>query len=196
MPSPMALPSPQSRSSFLGMKKSSSPAPSFDAASYLNAVKEADTRARKRSSSPAPSSTATPALSMSSSVSRDTQETVLAEPCAGEVPGWDGAADDDALGLPRVPPTSEMEVFSHRHTEFGHCWTETYRHTSAHRKGQPIKGHVEIDPPYYILLSTYLSYIILICIGHVRDFVGKRARPHAYKDLKPSNVSPLAVGFL
>jgi hypothetical protein len=48
---------------------------------------------------------------------------------------------------------------------------------------------VEQDPPYYILLSTYISYLILIVLGHVRDFVGKRLSPASYKHLMPRGVS-------
>jgi len=40
-----------------------------------------------------------------------------------------------------------------------------------------------VDPPYYILLSTYLSYLLLIVVGHMRDFFGKRFRASSYKHL-------------
>jgi len=85
------------------------------------------------------------------------------------------------------PPTSE-QVFSTVHTEFGHCAEEKYRTTSQHEPGTPLPAHVEQDPPYYILLSTYISYLILICLGHVRDFVGKRLKPVSYRHLMPQNV--------
>ena len=96
--------------------------------------------------------------------------------------------------LPAIPPTSE-QVFTTVHTEFGHCANEEFRTTSQHVPGMPVPAHVDQDPPYYILLSTYISYLILICLGHLRDFVGKQLRPSSYKHLVPQNVSPLFLIF-
>lgn len=45
------------------------------------------------------------------------------------------------------------------------------------------------EAPLFIILLTYLSYIILIVFGHVRDFLGKRLRPSAYKHLSVRNVN-------
>ncbi|KAI0768257.1 serine palmitoyltransferase 2 [Trametes elegans] len=143
------------------------------AASYLSAVSEADARARKHGGTPA----STPALSMSSSVTSSSEDTVLEE-----------SPDDytDGLSYPRVPPTSD-QVFSTVHAEFGHCANEEYRYTSQHRAGTAYKSIPERDPPYYILLTTYVSYILVICLGHIRDFVGKRFRAANYRHLLPYN---------
>lgn len=43
------------------------------------------------------------------------------------------------------------------------------------------------EPPYYYLITTYISYLILIAFGHVRDFFGKRFREENYRHLKPRN---------
>lgn len=40
------------------------------------------------------------------------------------------------------------------------------------------------EPPYYYLLTTYLSYLILIIFGHVRDYFGKRFRKQDYQHLQ------------
>lgn len=48
-------------------------------------------------------------------------------------------------------------------------------------------------PSYTVLLSTYLSYILLIIIGHIRDFFGKKFTPASYAHLMPQNVSPCLV---
>lgn len=74
-------------------------------------------------------------------------------------------------------------------TEFGECQNEQYRHISRHRTDETIDDHIEPDAPHFTMLSTYLSYIILICLGHMRDFFGKRFRPQAYSHLMPHNVS-------
>ena len=147
------------------------------AASYLSAVSKADMRARKLSDTD--STTSTPALSLSSSVTTSSGETVLDDSQFGNV---------DGLAYPKVPPTSE-QVFKTVHTEFGHCANDTFRFTSRHQHGSPIKGVPEKDPSHYILLSTYLSYLLLICIGHIRDFVGKRLTPSSYKHLMKQDVS-------
>lgn len=101
----------------------------------------------------------------------------------------------DGLALPARPPTSE-QVFKTVHTEFGHCASEEFRLTSQHTPGEPVPGHVDADPPYYILFSTYISYLILIVLGHIRDFLGKRFRSASYAHLMPKGVStfPGAVG--
>ena len=95
--------------------------------------------------------------------------------------------DPNPLTHPLHAPTSE-QVFTTVHSEFGHCANEAYRYTSSHTPGVAVKVPVEHDPPYYILLSTYISYLILICIGHLRDFVGKRLHRSAYKHLMAHGV--------
>jgi serine palmitoyltransferase len=148
------------------------------AASYLSALSQADARARSNANSYAHPPTSTPALSLSSSVTSDSEDTVLNE---------DEDDNADGLALPKYPPTSE-QVFATVHTEFGHCANENYRITSQHTPGTHLPVHLEQDPPYYVLFCTYISYLILIVLGHIRDFVGKRLTPSAYKHLMPSNV--------
>lgn len=163
-------------------KKKSSPSSQSSitsAAAYLAAVSQADARTRVQKGSP----TSTPALSFSSSATGSTEDSVLRE--------FDSEADGP-LCLPRVPPNSE-QVFTTVHSEFGHCANEEYRHTSAHRPGKDISLHIENEPPYYIVITTYFSYLILICLGHVRDFFGKRFYTSHYKHLLPHDVS---IGFV
>ncbi|EGO26633.1 hypothetical protein SERLADRAFT_436444, partial [Serpula lacrymans var. lacrymans S7.9] len=90
----MAL-NPPSPSPSIFKKKSLSSLPSMaTAASYLSAVSEADARARHHEVSP----TSTPALSMSSSVTSSSEDTVLHE----------NDLDDSGLAYPLTPPTSEQ----------------------------------------------------------------------------------------
>ncbi|EPQ51968.1 PLP-dependent transferase [Gloeophyllum trabeum ATCC 11539] len=152
------------------------------AASYLSAVKAADARARARGETPV----ATPALSFSSSVTTSSEDTILDD---GEV------VSSDALSYPTIPPTSE-QVFSTVHTEFGHCANAEYRYTSQHPAGTPVKPHIEQDPPYYVLFTTYVSYIILILFGHVRDFTRKYFNPGEFKHLIPHDgYAPITSDF-
>lgn len=165
--------------------KSASPTPSIfkkksypamnTAASYLSAVSEADARARGAHGN-TPSST--PALSLSSSVTSSSEDTVLHEE----------DENVDGLAYPKVPPTSE-QIFTTVHTEFGHCGNDAYRYTSQYNPAHPVANLKEQDPPYYILLTTYISYILVIIFGHIRDFFGKRFKHSAYRHLLAHNVS-------
>ena len=90
-----------------------------------------------------------------------------------------------------------------KHSEFGHCNNPNWRWTSQWNPNEPIHPAEEARPPYYILLSTYFrcvdpsmfvavadrsSYILLIVIGHMRDFFGKKFFPAAYAHLQPYKV--------
>ncbi len=132
-------------------------------------------RARTHGATP----TSAPALSMLSSVTSSSEDTVLNKSLVDFA---------DGLSYPRVLPTSE-QVFTTVHSEFGHCGNEDYRYTSQHRAGTLYKSIPEQDPPYYILLTAYISYILVICLGHVHDFVGKRFWAADYRHLLPWNVS-------
>src|SRR6266576_1777497 len=195
-PSPMALTRSPPASSIFRKRSSQSHSfsPMASAATYLSALSQADARAR---GSATPPPTATPALSMSSSTtcySSDTAPNEFDEHTKLNTFYYRGNTDGpggqgDGLLVPVRPPTSE-QVFTTVHTEFGHCANESYRFTSRHNPPDaPLPMHVERDPPYYVLFSTYISYLILIILGHVRDFVGKRLRPTSYKHLIPSDVS-------
>lgn len=186
MPSPIAInPVSPSHSIFKKMTKSASNLPA-SAASYLSAVSQADAHARARSLANVVTPTSTPPLSMSSSVTASSEDSVLRE---GEPKMYD---NDDGLSYPHTPPTSE-QIFNTLHSEFGHCANDEYRYISQHPSGKPVPHHNEQDPPYYILLSTYISYMILICLGHLRDFFGKRFKHYAYTHLLPHDVCPSPI---
>ncbi|KAG8938996.1 serine palmitoyltransferase component [Tulasnella sp. 419] len=186
MPSPMALPSSAAHtpSSFLFKKKSTSKGDAASSLAELYRV-DSDRRSLSLASTFTGTTTSTPALSYSSSVTEGHGNTPL-EGC-DDVDVSDVEEDDESgLSRPRIPPNS-MQSFNTRHVEFGHCADQRFRHTSQHPKGAPFKEHVEVDPPHYILMLTYISYIILILIGHMRDFFGKRLFPKSYTHLMPSN---------
>ncbi|KAK8861640.1 hypothetical protein IAR55_002463 [Kwoniella newhampshirensis] len=74
-----------------------------------------------------------------------------------------------------------------RHSEFGHCNNPNWRWTSQWNSNEPIHLEEEPRPSYVVLMSTYFSYLLLIVMGHIRDFFGKRFRPAAYSHLMPQN---------
>ncbi|KAJ7777862.1 serine palmitoyltransferase 2 [Mycena maculata] len=168
--SPMALSTSPTSSMFKSKKRTATALGSpKTAASYLVEISEADAR-RLRANAP----TATPALSLSSSITSDSEDPILRE-------NDEYASARSALETPLRPPTSE-QVFNTVHSEFGHCANEEYRSTSQHIPGTPLR-HVVQEPPYYIVISTYISYLILICMGHIRDFVGKSFHTNSSRQL-------------
>ncbi|KAJ5793879.1 Pyridoxal phosphate-dependent transferase major region subdomain 2 [Penicillium paradoxum] len=85
------------------------------------------------------------------------------------------------------PPTpEEARRLAKQHAQFGPIGHPSHRYSSRHPGGvfpEPVMD----EPPYYYLLTTYISYLILIAFGHVRDFFGKRFREENYRHLKPRN---------
>lgn len=63
--------------------------------------------------------------------------------------------------------------------------------------GVPLEPPVEDEPPYYFLLTTYISYLLLILVGHICDFFGKRfGNKKHYDSLKVQNgYAPLNDDF-
>ncbi|EIW69012.1 hypothetical protein TREMEDRAFT_44257 [Tremella mesenterica DSM 1558] len=74
-----------------------------------------------------------------------------------------------------------------KHSEFGHDNNPNWRWTSQWNPDEPIHPMVEIQPPYYVLLTTYISYLMFIVLGHIRDFFGKRFFPAHYAHLMSHN---------
>jgi serine palmitoyltransferase len=63
--------------------------------------------------------------------------------------------------------------------------------------GEPLEAPVEDEPQYYYLLTTYIAYLFLIVLGHIRDFFGKRfGNPKKYQPLMVHNgYAPLNSDF-
>ncbi|KAH9000907.1 serine palmitoyltransferase 2 [Lactarius hatsudake] len=126
MPSPIALTSPPRQDSIFKKRSPSYLTAMRSAQSYLIALSEADARARIRDSA---SVTSTPALSLSSSATTLSEDTVL-----NDTP-YDNS---DGLAYPAVPPTSE-HIVSADHLQFGFCPNENYRYKSAHKPGTKLE---------------------------------------------------------
>lgn len=68
----------------------------------------------------------------------------------------------------------------------------------ASQVGSPVSRHApapvprrveeEDECPLYILVTTYLGYLMMAIFGHVRDFFGKIFKPDSYKHLRVQNV--------
>lgn len=91
--------------------------------------------------------------------------------------------DEPPTTLFQPPSPAEARRIAKAHAQFGPLGHHTHRYTSRHQGGafpEPVMD----EPPYYYLLTTYLSYLILIIFGHVRDYFGKRFRKQDYRHLQ------------
>ncbi|KAI6132952.1 pyridoxal phosphate-dependent transferase [Pisolithus croceorrhizus] len=148
--------------------------PSTIARSYPSAGHEANAYAGNRTITPA----STPSLSLSSSTSSD--DTVLDE------------SDDHDL---RTTLASE-QTSNTIHDEFGYCANQNYRCISQHNPEKPVAEDEIEEPPYYILFTTYLSYLLVIVFGHLRDLIGKRFAKSSFTHLMPyDGYAPLNSDF-
>ncbi|KAL7661537.1 serine palmitoyltransferase component [Aspergillus niger] len=94
--------------------------------------------------------------------------------------------DEPPTTLFQPPSPEEARRLAKQHAQFGPIGHHSHRYTSQH-PGGTFPEPVMDEPPYYYLLTTYISYLILIAFGHVRDFFGKRFREENYRHLKPQN---------
>ncbi|KAL8749842.1 MAG: hypothetical protein Q9199_007444 [Rusavskia elegans] len=103
--------------------------------------------------------------------------------------------DEPPTTLFQPPSPAETRRIARQHAQFGPLGHQSHRYTSRHAGGLFPEPIIE-DPPYYYLITTYISYLILIIFGHVRDFFGKRFRQHEYSHLQERNgFAPLNSDF-
>ena len=70
--------------------------------------------------------------------------------------------------------------------QFGPIGSHDHRYVCQHMGGDLVELIVE-EPPYFYLITTYISYMILIAIGRVRDFFGKRFKGSQYKHIQAAD---------
>lgn len=94
------------------------------------------------------------------------------------------------------PPSPEdARRLARAHAQFGPLGSQSHRCVSQFPGGE-FAEPVEDEPPYYYLFTTYISYLILIIFGHVRDFFGKRFRRQHYSHLaERDGYAPLNSDF-
>ena len=103
--------------------------------------------------------------------------------------------DEPPTTLFQPPSPAEARRIARQHAQFGPLGHHSHRYTSRHQGGE-FPEPVMDEPPYYFLLTTYISYLILIIFGHVRDFFGKRFREEHYRHLQARNgYAPLNSDF-
>lgn len=97
--------------------------------------------------------------------------------------------------IPDAPPDTRPDSVK-ADLEYGKLTSREYLHVSKHPVGEPLPTPIDDEPPYLIHLATLLSYLILIIIGHIRDFFGKIFKPQDYEDLvEKDGYAPWYDGF-
>ena len=94
--------------------------------------------------------------------------------------------EDAPTTLFKPPSPAEARKQIRQHAQFGPLNSPAHRHTSRHQGGE-FPEPVLDEPPYFFLLTTYISYLILIIFGHVRDFFGMKFKEDKYRNLKARN---------
>nr|XP_001398841.2 serine palmitoyltransferase 2 [Aspergillus niger CBS 513.88] len=98
------------------------------------------------------------------------------------------AAHSTAVASLRAAPSDPEAIrkLAKQHAEFGPLGDPSHLYTSEHPGGE-IPDPVIDEPPYFFVLTTYVSFLVLIFLGHFHDFVDKWFRSHTYRHLKPQN---------
>ncbi|KAG0145885.1 hypothetical protein CROQUDRAFT_723191 [Cronartium quercuum f. sp. fusiforme G11] len=82
----------------------------------------------------------------------------------------------------------QQDRFGLKHSEFGFDGlNQNFRWVSQFKSDSEFIHVTDEEPGYWIYLSTYFSYLILIILGHIRDFFGKRFKSESFQHLMPNN---------
>ncbi|KAK8922286.1 Serine palmitoyltransferase 2 [Metarhizium anisopliae] len=112
------------------------------------------------------------------------------------VAGDHSSSEPPTTTLFRPKSAEEMERKRRAEAQFGPLCHPSHLYVSKSH-GMPLEPPIEDEPPYYFLLTTYVSYLLLILVGHICDFFGKRFgdKKH-YDSLKVQNgFAPLNDDF-
>nr|AAF21252.1 serine palmitoyl Co-A transferase subunit 2 [Wickerhamomyces ciferrii] len=91
-----------------------------------------------------------------------------------------------SLVIPQID-LSGLSIEDKKQNEFGALTSNEYRYKTISRQGKPLPDPIEDEPPYHVLFITYLNYLILIIVGHIKDFTGILFNPKNYQDLLEQN---------
>jgi serine palmitoyltransferase len=100
--------------------------------------------------------------------------------------GGESNMDGPPTTLFEPPSVAEAKKLARVEAQFGPLCSQNHRYVSKHAGGE-LETPVMDEAPYYYLLTTYISYLVLLIFGHVRDFFGKRFKPDSYRHLKSAN---------
>ena len=99
------------------------------------------------------------------------------------------------LTLFSPPSPAEAKRIAKAYAAFGPLGSKQHLYSSRF-VGSEFPEPIADEPPYFFLITTYISYLILIIFGHVRDFFGKRFKQESYMHLKEQDgFAPLNSDF-
>jgi serine palmitoyltransferase len=102
-------------------------------------------------------------------------------------PAIEESLNNENFIAPSPPFTPDEEERRARFDkQFGPIGSQTHRYVNQHIGGE-LPELVVDEPAYYYLLTTHISYLILIAFGRVRDFFGKRFRSNQYRHIKAAD---------
>ncbi|KAI1204389.1 serine palmitoyltransferase 2 [Annulohypoxylon truncatum] len=104
--------------------------------------------------------------------------------------------DEPPTTLFQPPDSTEISRQKRFDAQFGPLVHPSHRYVSKHQ-GEPLETPVIDEPPYYYVLTTYISYLLLLALGHIRDFFGKRfSKKPTYKTIRANDgYAPLNDDF-
>ncbi|OKL58434.1 Serine palmitoyltransferase 2 [Talaromyces atroroseus] len=82
----------------------------------------------------------------------------------------------------KTPSPDDLRRQAKRDAAFGPLGNPSHLYRSLHHGGH-IPDPVIDEPPYFYLLTTYISFLILIFVGHVQDYLAKWFTPHKHRHL-------------
>ncbi|QPG76857.1 hypothetical protein FOA43_004251 [Brettanomyces nanus] len=91
--------------------------------------------------------------------------------------------------VPNAPPDDRPEAVR-AEMEFGKLTSDKWMVAAKCDSKHPFKTPIADDPPYYVIIMTYLNYFFMILIGHIRDFFGMIFMPQYYKAMLPKDGYP------
>ncbi|KAG5437741.1 hypothetical protein PCANB_000454 [Pneumocystis canis] len=102
----------------------------------------------------------------------------------------------NSLYLKSLVKMCKSEIRNNKTSQFAPLLDPSHLFVSQHPKGKPVLPIIEDSPSYYYFITTYFSYLILIILGHIRDFFGKRFKKQKYSHLRTHDgYAPLNSDF-
>jgi serine palmitoyltransferase len=115
--------------------------------------------------------------------------------CLSTATGEQSKEEGDVTTLYEPPSYEETMRIAKAEAQFGPLLSRNHLHSSKFEGGD-FPAPIDDEPPYYFVITTYISYLILIIFGHIRDFFGKRFKASNYTHLKPQDgYAPLNSDF-
>ncbi|KAL1983474.1 hypothetical protein VTN96DRAFT_10295 [Rasamsonia emersonii] len=101
----------------------------------------------------------------------------------------------DTTGALSAHRRDDPRTQAKRHAEFAPLSHPSHLYVSQHPGGE-IPDPVVDEPPYFFLLTTYISFLVLIGLGHFRDFFARWFSPDSTRHLRPHDgYAPLYSDF-